>query len=218
MATNNRAPGSPSRADQTQPGTTAPGTIPQIPSPGFSALDQLVYALDGAYDQLSNQAAWDTYAASMFGAWALCANCQPSFAGKKIFRQINFNRRLLGLPLQTVPGSSPIHVFGDVTPVGIFGMPPGNQVSPFFSSGPMAISLLIPRVGQALGNPSLTFDPAWYGVSSMAGDPFYDWLYATLAFAGFLPLALGDSVSIPICTADLQGNPGPGFDMQVNQG
>lgn len=51
-SSNNRARGSMSRARQLAETGAGDGEQPQIPSPQFSALDQLIYFLDGTFDQL----------------------------------------------------------------------------------------------------------------------------------------------------------------------
>lgn len=70
---------------------------------GFQQLNTAIVNLDAIYDLLPNKALWVAYAASVAGGWHLCANCQPDSGPKKLFRQINFNRQLQGLPILTVP-------------------------------------------------------------------------------------------------------------------
>lgn len=72
----------------------------------FTMLDNQITNLDATFDVLPNQETWNEYAGDVAGAWQLCANCAPESTGKKVFRQINFNRQLIGLsPLTTPPGS-----------------------------------------------------------------------------------------------------------------
>lgn len=73
------------------------------PTPKFGGMDQNITMLDATYDQNVNQAPWETYANNINGAWQLCANCQPGAGGKKLFRQVNFNRQLIGLPVNLTP-------------------------------------------------------------------------------------------------------------------
>lgn len=70
---------------------------------GFTALDNLIVSLDAFYDALPDDSAWVTYATNIAGNWQLCANCQPDAAAKKLYRQYNFNRFLLGLTRADVP-------------------------------------------------------------------------------------------------------------------
>lgn len=72
-------------------------------SPIFKNLDPVITGLDGQFDALTNQADWDAYNANISGNWVLCANCVLPNTGKKLYRQYNFYRMILGLPQESTP-------------------------------------------------------------------------------------------------------------------
>lgn len=68
---------------------------------------------------LADPTVWEDYASDIAGQWSLCANCAPEIAGKKLFRQYNFNRTLLGLAVVTAPvsfGAVCVGTDGDAEP------------------------------------------------------------------------------------------------------
>lgn len=92
-------PSTTNRLDTTQ--RTVPAA--SAPNPSFSQLDNEITSLDASYDLLTDKSPWVAYAAAIAGLWRLCANCQPDAAGKKLYRQYNWNRSLIGLPRVTAP-------------------------------------------------------------------------------------------------------------------
>jgi hypothetical protein len=192
------------------------GTSPQGPD-GFGVLDQLIVSLDALYGLLPNQADWITYAANIAGNWQLCANCQPDASGKKLFRQYNYNRAILGLPIVTVPIDAT--AFAEVTFITAeYVVPP---ISPLPAvdlnwSGSGDFIVLLAQQGAVMANPRLTLDPAFNGVGTIAAPPFA-WVESCVKFLIGLPPPPG---SYPIfqqcCIFNLDGAPGRKLFLEID--
>lgn len=144
-----------------------------VPTPQFSALDNLILQLDALYDLLPNQADWEAYAISIFGQWSICANCTVILSGKKLFRQLNMARFLSGLALVTVPPSGAAGP--NAGPINLLlgtalGGPP--YVVEFVSAQNFDGCLFIAQQGKALANPSWIWDSSQLNVPQVAGTLF----------------------------------------------
>jgi hypothetical protein len=74
-------------------------------SNNFRNLDSLIMQLDARYDALPTHVPWDIYAENIDGDWDLCASCAPEGTGKKLYRQYNYNRLLLGKEIVSLPSN-----------------------------------------------------------------------------------------------------------------
>jgi len=179
-----------------------------VSGPGFTALDQRISRLDSAYDQLPNKAAWMTYAGLMSGHWSLCANCQPDFGAKKLFRQINFNRLQLGLALQTVPPGSASFV-SNVALVTVYIDDTLNHEAQFDCSPTLPTSwYAVPSIGMSLSNPSVQLFIADRRAHQLLTSAFAAWMRAINAVVGFPNDGNTHSVQLPICYYLPDGSPG----------
>lgn len=167
------------------------------PSPAFAPMDSLVMSLDATYELLPNQAEWIDYVATIVGQWQLCANCQPDSTAKKFFRQVNFNRSLLGLGKITAP------IFSNPPPTGpgvscfwdMAGAPvPSLTFDPMIE---MWDGFGIVQLGLVLGNP---IQPVSAANQGMTFGPLSN-EYATWVGLKFT----GDS---RMCICDVEGQPG----------
>jgi hypothetical protein len=128
------------------------------PSQSYQMLDAGILALDAQYEQLTNKSAWEDFAAEIAGQWQLCANCMPDAAGKKLYRQVTFNRQLLGLPFTSDP--STLSVPQDEYDVALTNQISGPGPYFVFMHAPTTIlpSYLIVQLGLASSNPLLYLD------------------------------------------------------------
>ena len=142
---------------------------------------------------MSTQAEWDVYADNITDGWDLCANCTRDATGKKLFRQYNFYRTLLGLPIVL----SPIDNTEFQSPSGMFleWVPP--------NPGPEMI-LMTPgawshfgwgfyQCGQALGNPRVRVTQTDDTQQLLPSAPGYQLLLATLPAGGLLACTCTDN-------------------------
>jgi len=164
----------------------------------FSQIDALITSLDATYEQLSNQADWISYAVAIAGDWDLCANCNPGSSGKKLFRQYNFNRELLGLAWVTAPidpteaahaSFVEVHLSDSLNEVVVFGL------------GSLPDTWYIFQFGNLLNNPALLIPAPGTGLVASPGSPWYD---ETAPF--FSPT--GTTTFWPACTSADSGAPG----------
>lgn len=185
-----------------------------VPTPIFSPMDNLVTSLDAQFDLLPNQTAWNLYALSIAGQWDLCANCQPDTGGKKLFRQINYNRTLLGQPLITVPpGTAPAPACAGL----VVNMAWNNINNWWFLTGgslPADDGVQVTaRVGQGLGNPSYVLNSANNNQGHTV-TPLVTWCAAILTALGYV---IGDgqhgSINVPLCCSSITGIPSVASNM-----
>lgn len=198
QSNNNRTPGSTT-------GISKGGTN----TSQFSAMDALVSSLDAQYEMLPDKTPWVNYAANIDGNWQLCASCQPDSSGKKLFRQYNFNRSILGLSTVTVP----IDDTEFAADLGLdatwqqFQFVPGSYVLPVAHPNTDS-TFLIAQIGKNLGNPILEWKSAYDSIFNYSG-PAYDWLTSiSLFLAGPFPDFGSDFVTWPYCTSTANGAPG----------
>ena len=195
--TNNR-----SRGGHGYRGGQSPG------QPGFANIDALILHLDALFDALPNQADWTTYAANITGEWSLCANCDPGASGKKLFRQYNFNRFQLGLPITTTPVSNV--EFADAGLNSVFG---DSEPPPPFSAGGTGGIQTQPiwytfQTNAQLANPTILIPPALGFWNWASTDPAYTFfLNLVTAQFGATPGSVS-SGPITACTMTTTGAPG----------
>lgn len=171
--------------------------------PGFESMDSLILTLDAQYDTLPNQADWISYAAAINGEWQLCANCQPESTGKKLFRQYNFNRFLIGLPLVTVPVDATEFAAVTVFTMNWLPFAPGQPIS--LSADPattQALYFVVP-VNQQLANPAVPV-PIPGATTIGAGD---------VGYAALLTIPPFTTVQVCVFTT----NGAPGLQMGLNR-
>lgn len=197
-STNNRAPSASNKA----------GTSP-VPSPAFALVDQLIFNLDATYELLTGQAAWVNYATTIAGDWDLCANCNPGASGKKLFRQYNFNRVLVGAPTVTTP-IDPTASAGTLAGYVeiILDTSSGNYIVTNFEFTPAEVVWVTASLNQGMANPLAPVDPSQYGLPQGSGQ-LYDFALAMANATGvFPPPGQGRTALIECCTFDSNGAPG----------
>lgn len=124
---------------------------------------------------MGTQAEWNTYAANVANQWNLCANCEVSQGGKKLFRQYNFNRSLVGLGRIDTPvddtevvdqGGIAFQIY-----LTAFGAPAGLFINTTFP----APVWIVAQAGKALGNPLIHFVPGDEFRFYLSTDPTFIW-------------------------------------------
>lgn len=192
------------------------GTPGARPSSRFTNLDNLITSLDASFDALTDPSPWVAYAAAITGNWQLCANCQPDYGAKKLFRQYNFNRALAGAATVAVPVDAT--AFCLTTGMSVYyqaaftGFAPTSTVS--WGSG-VDGNIVTAVLGQALENPRLLLNPLDNGFPETSG-PAFTWAKAianTLYPAG-LPSGLTETY-VPLCSSDSNGAPGLRENIEV---
>lgn len=147
--TSNRVRGMTGALASGRAGAAAPiqkGSLNRSP---FSAMDALVSSLDAQYENLADKSPWIGYADNISGQWALCASCMPDEGGKKLFRQYNFNRTILGLNIVTVPISD--NAFAEPNLVVIEDFRPVSIILGFDNS--VGFQWYVFQAGRQLMNP-----------------------------------------------------------------
>jgi len=162
-----------------QPVMWTPTSNRLVPTPAFALLDQLILSLDAQFDALPDQAPWFTYAAAIADHWQLCANCNPASTGKKLFRQYNFNRHIIGLPPVAAPAS-----YSETSDIAYIEMslviipPAGSYI--IISTDPQPTACLVTaQVGAVLSNPSILIPALAFHVNIPEGSAAYARLYVT---------------------------------------
>lgn len=178
-------------------------------SANFKNLNQQIVNLDGEYETLSTQAAWIAYAATISGKWQLCANCASGVLAKKLFRQYNFNRMLLGLAPVTVPIDPTAFVDPNificelgpfVTRPNVASMEGTTLVPPNF--------YMIANVGLSSRNPFCYLPPDGFGTEYPPGNPIYDFFLAVNTILGTTSGGGTIATNVPCCFFDANGAPG----------
>jgi hypothetical protein len=169
----------------------------RVPSPLFASVDSLIFNLDATYDLLPDKSPWEILALEIAGEWSLCANCVGGDSAKKLYRQTNFNRQLLGLPRTDIPLSTyPFDTTSDGAAIGTGGAPGGTVV--LTGVGVQFVQVFyILQLGRGLNNTIIPVGPAvvyWYLSPGDAG------------YSDLQPLPPGSTVSF--CTCDSGGSPG----------
>ena len=208
-STNNRSAGQTYANNTGRAGAAPPIRKGAVNTSPFSELDNLITSLDATFETDADQPSWVTYAAAIENEWNLCANCQPDSGAKKLFRQYNFNRRLLGLTIQLVaPSGAP---FADVGDIGVFWViddsTGDNFVSVDFDVSGNNDWLCI-QIGKRLANPLFQLDPAINGVDFSSG-PVYDfWTQLYLSCRSVPPAGSDDELDLFACVFTTDGAPG----------
>jgi hypothetical protein len=159
---------------------------------------------------MSSQAEWQVYAANIEGEWSLCANCEPGASGKKLFRQYNFNRMLIGLPIV----DSPINNTEFVNATGQGGITIVRTLSTgLFRTTWSAIEDNLPyygagNIGLSMSNPVVEFTADEHEPST--SGPVHDWILAVAAglIPGF-PNVANQTANVWVCYFAGDGAPGP---------
>jgi hypothetical protein len=184
---------------------------------GFLNLDNQITALDASYDALADQTPWVTYAANIAGEWQLCANCSPESSGKKLYRQYNFNRQLLGLatvisPIDDTEYAQPTEM--DATFNNSASSPPQDVISRWLP--PTNDPWVVAQVGQIGANPMYHMDEADNDVHRTAGPIFDFYLSICKALALLGPPGTVKTAVFNCCTMMPSG--APGLQVQLDLG
>jgi hypothetical protein len=185
------------------------GRASSASSASFLNLNQAIVNLDAGYELLPDKTPWVLYAVAIAGQWQLCANCAPDAGGKKLYRQYNFNRGLISLPVISVPidptataASTALNIFvetldgGATYTVTIDGIPP---IVPCY---------VVANVGRSLGNPVWLIDATQMNTGITAGSG-YVWAMAITEALGLIGRPDGDyPLFIRCCYFDINGAPG----------
>jgi hypothetical protein len=169
-------------------------------SPGFQQLDQIIRSLDALYDLLPIQEIWDAYSGNISPEWNLCANCQPDQSGKKLFRQYNFNRRLIGLPTVELPIDDTERC---LTSDGSSHLFSSGVLEVQINTDAMVNSYLVFQAGDIMSNPVLYVDNVNFVFVDPA-LPVYQYL------AGQIP-----GTVLFACTFNEDGAPGKTVEIEI---
>lgn len=168
----------------------------------FQVLDALILNLDATYDQLTNIPTWEAFALAGVLGWSLCANCEPDKTGKKLFRQINFNRTQLGLAWIFDPAL--LGPFCDVTAVNIIADEAGTGAphdAQWVGAGSGGAFYVQASAGAILGNPILAWDTSQVNTVVPGNSLLYQWTAA-------LVKVLDDAIDLRLCFWNPDGMPG----------
>ena len=191
-------------------GSTGRGTRANMSTSGagFKLLDQSITGLDAAYESSADKPAWAAAAAAYAGEWDLCANCQPDSGAKKFFRQWNFNRQLIGLPillapLPLAPADSPFGLNSTSTD----NRSSGVYIVDLFVPPPSQDFLIIACVGSRLSNPRVLISPADFSTGLTSGPVWAYFVSGNQTLMGTPPVGFSSSVAYKTCIAFPNGQP-----------
>jgi hypothetical protein len=209
-ATNNRArlTGGTSRSTKAKLGRSYPAGVADVP--GFTPLDNQIRYLDAQFDNLPNQADWNAVAAAFAGLWGLCANCQPDAGGKKLYRQVQMNRSLVGLPPIGTPPTPSAGFVPGVSSAQWINQPsvPGNNNASVTLDELGTDVWVVAVIGLALANPIAFVASSESGTSFPPGTDIFKLVSQTITVkAAPAPISAGDFEN-QVCTFDVNGFPG----------
>ena len=186
-------------------------------SQGFQQLDQTIYHLDASYDLLTFKLPWINYAANIAGEWQLCANCLVDLAGKKLFRQYNFNRQILSLSLVNAPiDDTATGSISQLLLSWVTNYAPGINAAHVAFLVADADKTAIAQIGLQMGNPAYKLNVADFGSYHTAGKLF-DFVEQLAIFLNYQTLAPGFyDFTVFACTTDADGAPGLQLPMEVS--
>jgi hypothetical protein len=184
-------------------------------SHGFRQLDQWIMHYDASYEQNTQQSDWESFAETIDGLWQLCANCMPDGGAKKLFRQVNFNRQIMGLP--AVDNTFTLGFPPDV----VFFIAQKNTKSDGTELG-INIELLSTldiqaflQMGEQMSNPNTDVRGADNATYFMPGTARYDfWNPIIEQFCGSATPG-GNAYPLTCCVSDLTGVPGMNFPVTL---
>lgn len=157
---------------------------------------------------MSTQLEWENYAVDIAGEWDLCANCEPALAGKKLFRQLNFNRVLIGLPIVLSPPNPGAFSIAALLTFDFNNLVPLPYCTVDANLDPTLVGFSAVQMGKVLGNPSTTFNLVDITGFKFPGDKMYDFGVILASQLG-LWAAVGDnSKTVSCCNSDDDGTPG----------
>jgi hypothetical protein len=195
---------------KTARGSSRGGTVGNagVTGAAFTALDQSIVSLDAQYEALADKAPWVAYATNIVGEWSLCANCMPDGGAKKLFRQYNFNRELIGLPVVIAPV--------DDTEVCDASMQDVQWVLETGTTFETTIAVLtseasfyiVASLGKALANPVIAFNGSDAGVSLTVPNIYSAWVQAVMTSLGFFGQPGELFGTVPMCVFNVSGAPG----------
>jgi hypothetical protein len=168
---------------------------------------------------MPTQTDWNNYHAAIALHWALCANCTVPLSGKKLYRQVNLNRSLIGLPVDDIPpAGNPYSIlqggsgYLDTTtsPASVSFDIQGVSATGDYA---VATAVLDPsfnriRLNKALASPLLFAANIAYPHFAPMPDPFGQWLADVNEAAGIGYPPGGITVLILYCTFLPSGAPG----------
>jgi hypothetical protein len=167
------------------------------PTPAFAALDAQILSLDAMYEQLSDKSPWVTYAANIGGLWQLCANCEPDAGPKKLYRQYNFNRSILGLPSVSAPIDDTEWAHASDFSIGYEPSTGAPSDCTFLANYFSEQDYYLLQTGQVMANQYIILGPLDTPPVWFPGDRIFDF---------WLPYLAGPPISC--CTFTASGAPG----------
>jgi hypothetical protein len=178
-------------------------------SAAFQNLDAQIRSLDAQYDMLADPLAWTIYASNIVGDWDLCANCEPGPSGKKLYRQVNYNRALLGLAQLTLPIDDEEYAEGDQIYLTYQNYPgPGYPLAGIVTFYAVLPIVVFAQVGRANANPLLELTSANTGIDLFSG-PAFDWVQQVCTdTVGLTPAGGYAAQDIKGCICTPDGAPG----------
>lgn len=168
----------------------------------FQTMDLLITSLDARFEQLGNQAEWNAFAAANTDQWSLCANCEPDKSGKKLFRQVNFNRSQVGLPVET--NTAVLGPFCQVTADNIVADQGGTGAplqAIWDGSGSGGAYYVQASNGSKLMNPILLWNTAFINVLIPGNSTLWQWVKANVK-------VLDGAIDLQLCFWTATGMPG----------
>lgn len=154
---------------------------------------------------MSSQLEWNDYALAIAGQWQLCANCAPDVAGKKLFRQYNFNRLLVGKPILLSPIDATEYASTEFISIrytdyqGLFPSSVSLDWSP-----PVSTEIITAVLGRSMQNPFVDLTGLTI-VAAIFSGPAFDW---AVKVCTSICQPDGPAVAFKCCAQTQNGAPG----------
>lgn len=178
-------------------------------SASFQNMDQVIRNLDAEYELLPDKSPWLTYAENIAFEWNLCANCQPDYGAKKLYRQYNFNRLALGLPNTATPTDEEeiSSCFGFNVYCTTNGSGALATCAPEWELSSAGTKLFV-QLGLLLLNPVVDLKIAEYGVTLTSGATFNTFSEILIILGEGIVKTTPPEYTVGCCQSTANGAPG----------
>lgn len=197
-------------ASRTKRGGSGGGTVRKgsVSGSSFKMLDTAIVNLDASFETLPDKTPWAAYAAAIEGEWQLCANCMPDGGAKKLYRQYNFNRQRISLPVVSTPTDDTEVCDAFLIGFRYDGTGGGLLCSWECSPPPLQDFWCVASVGKSLTNPLIFLPKADNAVDQPGVTPLSVWLENVGKLIGIKFIGLEGTLSTAVCVFTVNGAPG----------
>ena len=186
-------------------------------SAAFQNMNNQVVQLDAQYDALPDKTPWLDYNEFLNGNWSPCYNCTEAASAKKLYRQYNYNRSLIGLTAVSAPIDPSEEAPEPLGLVTFINTPPSPPTSATIVAGPSPATIyVVAQENLGLLNPIKLITGAEIGSGVISPGATLDFLEAWYAFLGGVYTGGFDDVTGVQCFFTPNGTPGARTEMLMS--